>query len=69
MLMFTFFVSDQKCPFLGKFGPKYQNCQFKAKFASYSNSNMQNSKMVFTFFVFDWKRLFLDKFGLKSQNN
>ena len=26
------FVSDQKCPFLGKFGPKCQNCQFKAKF-------------------------------------
>ena len=32
MVMFPFFVSDQKCPFLGKFGPKCQNCQFKAKF-------------------------------------
>ena len=52
----VFFVSDQKCPFLGKFGPKCQNCQFKAKFVSYSNSNMQNWKAVFTFFVFDWKR-------------
>ena len=48
----VFFVSDQKCPFLGKFGPKCQNCQFKAKFATYSNSNMQNLKEVFTFFCF-----------------
>ena len=30
----VFFVSDQKCSFLGKFGPKCQSCQFKAKFAS-----------------------------------
>ena len=51
-----FFVSNQKCPFWGKFGPKCQNCQFKAKFVSYSNSNMQNSKTVSTFFVLDWKR-------------
>ena len=32
----VFFVSDQKCSFLGKFGPKCQSCQFKAKFASYN---------------------------------
>ena len=29
-------------PFLGKFGPKIQNCQFKLKSGIYANSNMQN---------------------------
>ena len=38
---------------MGKFGPKCQNYQFKLKFGSYSNSNMQNSMMLFTFFIFD----------------
>ena len=27
---------------MSKFGPKCQNCQFKAKFGSQSNSNMEN---------------------------
>ena len=30
-------------PFLGKFGPKNQNCQFKLKFGTKTNSNEQNS--------------------------
>ena len=32
MTVFTFFPSDML--FLGKFGPKYQNCEFKSKFGS-----------------------------------
>ena len=36
---------------------KYQNCQFKVKFGTSTNLNMQNS-MMFTFSVFDWKYLF-----------
>ena len=36
-------------PFLNKFGPKNQNCQFELKFGNYTNSNMQNSMMVFAF--------------------
>ena len=32
----SFFVFDQKCSCQGKFGPKCQSCQFKAKFASYN---------------------------------
>ena len=28
--------------FLAKFGPEYQNCQFKLKFGTKTNSNMQN---------------------------
>ena len=44
--------------FLGKFGPKSQNYQFKLKFATYTNSNMQNSMVMFTFSVFDPKHPF-----------
>ena len=32
MMVFNFSVLDQKYPFLGKFGPKIQNCLFKVKF-------------------------------------
>ena len=49
----AFFVSDQKCPFLGKFGPKNQNHQFKLKFGTYINSNMQSSMVMLTFSGFD----------------
>ena len=30
--MLTFFYFRPEIPFLGKFGPKNQNCQFKLKF-------------------------------------
>ena len=32
--------------FLGKFGPKIQNCLFKVKFDTKSNLNMQNFMVV-----------------------
>ena len=44
--------------FLGKFGPKNQNDQFKVKLDTWTYSNMQNSMVMFTFFVFDRKYLF-----------
>ena len=46
-------------PFLGKFGPKNQNCHFKLKFGTYTSSNMQNSMVMFIVFVFDRKYPFL----------
>ena len=64
-------------PFLEKFGPKCQNCQFKVKFDTEVNSNMHNPMMVFTFFFFCRKCFFgqiwykmalLGKFGIKYQN-
>ena len=55
-------------PFLGKFGPKNQNCQFELEFSTYANLNMQNSKGMFTFSIFDRKYLFLGKFRSKNQN-
>ena len=51
----SFFCFWLEMPFLGKFGPKNQNCHFKLKFGTYTNSNMQNSIVMFTFSVFDWK--------------
>ena len=39
--------------FLSKFGPKIQNCQFKLKFGTETNSNKQNSMVLFTFSVFN----------------
>ena len=41
--------------FLSKFGPKIQNCQFKLKFGTETNSNKQNSMVLFTFSVFNRK--------------
>ena len=37
---------------------KSQNCQFKLKFGSKSNSNMQNSIVIVTFSVLDQKHTF-----------
>ena len=50
--------------FLGKFGPKDQNCQFKGKFGTKVKLNMWNSMMMFTFSVFDQKYLFGQNFTL-----
>ena len=53
-----FFRFWSEVPFLGKFGPKNQNCHFKLKFGSQTNSNMQDSVVLFTFSVLDWKHPF-----------
>ena len=55
-------------PFLGKCGPKNQNCHFKLKFCTYTNSNMQSSMVMFIFFCF-WSEIpFWGKFSSSSQN-
>ena len=55
VVMFTFFVLDQKKTLLGKSGPTNQNCQFRLKFATRTNSNMRDSMIMFTASVFDHK--------------
>ena len=45
-------------PFLGKFGPKNQNCQFKLKFGSKTYLKMQNLMAMFTFSVLNRKHPF-----------
>ena len=54
VVMFTFSIRSEK-PFLGKSGTNNQNCQFKWKFGTNTNLNMQNSVMMSTLFVFDHK--------------
>ena len=58
MALFIFFCARPKTRFLGKFGQKNQNCQFKLKFGTETNSNMQNSMALFTFSVSDRKHRF-----------
>ena len=55
-------------PFLGKFGPKNQNCQFKVKLDIYANLSMQNSMVMFTFFSFLTGSTLFGQFGPKNQN-
>ena len=48
-------------PFLDKFRPKNQNCQFELKIGTQTNSNMKNSMVMFSFSVFNWKYSFFKK--------
>ena len=48
-------VPFPEIPFLGKFGPNNQNCQFKLKFGTKTNSNKQNLMVLFTFSIFNKK--------------
>ena len=49
-----FFRFRPQIPFLGKFGPKNQNCQVILKFGTWTNSNMPNSVALFNFSPFYW---------------
>ena len=82
MQVFAYSVLDQKHP-LGKFSPKYQNCQFKLNFGtlinswsyntnswSYNfmtNSNKQNSVEGCSHILFQTETPFLGKFGPKNK--
>ena len=68
---FRIFSFRPDTPFLGKFGPKNQNCKFELKFGTCTNLNKHNSMVVFSFSIFDRKCSFGeggDKFGPKNQN-
>ena len=54
--------------FFAKFGPKIQNCQFKLKLVTSTDSNMQKSMVVFNFSVSP-EIPFLGKFCPKYQNH
>ena len=54
-------------PFLSKFVSKNRNCQFKLKFSTRTDSNMQGLLVMFTFSVFNWKYFVgQKKFGQKK---
>ena len=57
----------------GKFGPNNQNFQFKLKFGTKTNPNVQNLMVMLTFSVFDqrymfWTNLIQDFLKLFVQN-
>ena len=53
-------------PFLGIFGPRKQNCQFKQKLGTKNNCNIQNS--IVHFFWFSLEIPFLSKFDPKNKD-
>ena len=57
-------VQKQIISFLGKFSPNYQ---FKLKFCTKTNWNMQTSTVMLTFSVFNWKYLFGQTWSTKSK--
>ena len=57
MALLTFSVLDQQNSFWANL-VKNQNCQFKLKFGTYTNSNMQNSMALLTFSVLDQENSF-----------
>ena len=65
-LLFLFYIKNI---FLGKLGAKNQNHQFKLKFDTYTNSNMQNSVVVFTFSALDRDSFFLANLVGKGKNS
>ena len=54
MVAFILSVLDRKYPFWANF-VKNTNCQFKLKFGSQTNPNMQDSMVMFTFSISDRK--------------
>ena len=67
MALFSFSVLERKYPFSGKFGSKNQTCQFKLKFSTKNNLNMQNLMVIFNFFVLDQKHTFGQIWSKKSK--
>ena len=62
----VFFVSDQKCPFLGKFGPK---CQKFASLIRIRNQRWWIQRWCSLILFSMENALFGGKFGRKSQND
>ena len=69
IVMFTFSVFNWRYPFRENLIQKNQNCQFKLKFGTETNSNMQNSLVVSTFSVLDRKDPFWSWFFFQKNQN
>ena len=65
VVIFTLPFFRPEIPFLGKFGPGYENCQIKLKSGINTNLNMQNSVVVFSFSIFDRKYPFWSNLAQK----
>ena len=55
LISWSLFSNFDQILFLSKFGSRNQNCQFKLKFGTLTNSNMQISVVMFNFLFFDRK--------------
>ena len=58
MMLFDFFVFVRKYSFWANLVQKNENIQFKLKFGTYINSNMQDSMGMFIVFISNQKYLF-----------
>ena len=67
MVVFILFVLGKKYPFWTNLVQK-SNCQFKLKFCTKINLNLQNSMIIFIFFCLRLEIPFLGKFSSKNQN-
>ena len=65
MALFTYSVLDQKHPYWANLVQKNQNCQFKLKFGTQANSNMQ---YLFAFFLFQTGSTFFGQIWSKKSN-
>ena len=65
MVMSTFSCVRKEKPFSVIFGLQIQNCLFKVKFSTQTNSNIQITIVMLTFLVLDWKYLVCALFFLK----
>ena len=64
----TFFIFRPEISFLGKFGPKTQNREFRLKLGTGAVPNMLNSMVKLIFFFFRPETLLLGRFGPKNSN-
>ena len=67
MLMITFSVFDWKYLF-GQVWSKNQNCQFKVKIGTQTNSNMKNSIVKLFFFLFSTESILFLEICSKNQD-
>ena len=67
MVTFTFFCFKPETPFLGKFVPKNQNCQFKLNFGTLDKFKYTKFNNDVDIFCFQPEIPFLGKFDPKNQ--
>ena len=67
-MVMPLFLCRPEILIFGKFGLESQNCLFKLKFGTESNSNMLNSTANFTAYCFRPEIPFLANFNSKTEN-
>ena len=69
MVVLSFSVLGPEIPFWSKFGWEIQNCHFKLKFGTLTDSNKYAELNGAVLFLYFWPKIpFLDKCGARNQN-